>query len=220
MEQPPGKRSSTRKRLGDDRIAELLDIAAGVFLTEGFAAASTNRIASLAKASKTTFYSRFPTKKDLFLAVIERRMSRIFEQVAHFPECDSLEESLRRFGANLLRVALSPEQIALIRMISMESGRSPELAERFYDNGPGRAEESLAAYLAGQVERGHLRPADPLMMARQLMSLITGSPVRWFVLGFHAEPLSDHAVQHHLDGVMDLFLRAYGTHAVDSPSAT
>ena len=51
-----------RKRLQDDRVAEILDIAAGVFIAEGFAAASTNKIARLARASKTTFYSRFPTK--------------------------------------------------------------------------------------------------------------------------------------------------------------
>jgi TetR/AcrR family transcriptional regulator, mexJK operon transcriptional repressor len=203
---------ATRKRLQDHRIAELLDIAAEVFIEDGFAAASTNKIASLANASKTTFYSRFPTKEDLFLAVIERRMTRVFQQVAQFPECLTMEKTLQKFSANLLRIALSQEQIALIRMVSMEAGRYPELASRFYENGPKRGENALAAYLAGQIERGELISEDPLMMARQLMSLITGSPVRWFVLGFNNKRISDRSIKKHIDGSVSLFLRAYSKH--------
>jgi TetR/AcrR family transcriptional repressor of mexJK operon len=105
---------------------------------------------------------------------------------------------------------LSREQIALVRIVVMETGRYPELASRFYENGPKRGEEALATYLAGQIKIGHLRDEDPLMMARHFMSLITGSPVRWFVLGFDSEPIAEHSLRKHIDGVVSLFLRAYG----------
>jgi TetR/AcrR family transcriptional regulator, mexJK operon transcriptional repressor len=200
----------TRKRLQDDRIAELLDVAAEVFIADGFAAASTNEMARRARASKTTFYSRFPTKEDLFLAVIARRMTRVFEQVTGFPEQPTLDGTLRQFGTNLLTIALSTEQISLIRMVSMESGRYPELASQYYESGPKRAEEALANYLAHQIDRGHLRKDDPLMMARHFMNLITGSPVRWFVLGFDLVPLTKRALQDHVNGIINLFSRAYG----------
>ena len=200
----------TRKRLPDERIAELLDVAAEVFIADGFAAASTNEMARRACASKTTFYSRFPTKEDLFLAVIARRMTRVFELVTGFPEQPTLDGTLRQFGTNLLTIALSPEQISLIRMVSMESGRYPQLAKEYYESGPRRAEEALAFYFKSQISLGHLRDADSLMMARHFMNLITGSPVRWFVLGFESKPLSDRALQKHLDGVIDLFSRGYG----------
>ena len=201
----------TRKRLQDDRIGELLDVAAEVFIADGFAAASINEMARRANASKTTFYSRFPTKEELFLAVIARRMTRIFEQIARFPERPTVESTLRQFGKDLLIIALSPEQVALIRMVSMESGKYSELAERFYENGPKRAERALATYLAGQSKLGHLQREDPLMMARQFMNLITGSPVRWFVLGFDPKPIAKRSLTKHIDGVVSLFLRAYGT---------
>jgi TetR/AcrR family transcriptional regulator of autoinduction and epiphytic fitness len=71
-----------RARLDEERLAELLDVAAEIFISEGFSAASTNEIARRANSSKTTFYSRFPTKEQLFLAVIERRVTGIFQQVA------------------------------------------------------------------------------------------------------------------------------------------
>jgi AcrR family transcriptional regulator len=201
--------SRRRSRLQDDRIAELLDVAAEVFIADGFAAASTNKIARLANASKTTFYSRFPTKEDLFLAVIERRMTRIFEQVAQFSEANSIESTLQQFGVNLLDIALSPGQISLIRVISMESERHPELAKRFYEIGPRRGEQALAAYLAVQIKAGHLRDEDPLVMAGHLMSLLTGSSVRWFVLGFRTKPLSRLSLSKHIQSVVSLFLRAY-----------
>jgi TetR/AcrR family transcriptional repressor of mexJK operon len=203
------KAPRTRKRLPEDRIAELLDVAAEVFISEGFAAASTNKISSLANASKTTFYSRFPTKEDLFLAVIERRMTRVFEQVAVFPAYASMEETLRRFSINLLKIALSPDQISLIRMVSMESERYPELAKRFYLNGPRRGEDALAAFLASRIEAGELRQEEPRRMAGHLISLLTGSPVRWFVLGLDTEPLTERALKKHIESVVQLFLRAY-----------
>lgn len=199
-----------RKRLQDERLAELLDVAAEVFIAEGFAAASTNEIARRANASKTTFYSRFPTKEDLFLAVIERRTAEIFGQVARFPEHQSLEQTLKDFSKNVLQIALSPEQISLIRMVSMEASRYPELATRLYENGPKKAEEALAAYLSNQITKGFLRKEDALAMARNLLNLVTGSPVRWFVLGFDPAPLSKRALKKHVDGAIELFLRAYG----------
>jgi TetR/AcrR family transcriptional repressor of mexJK operon len=200
-----------RKRLQDERIAELLDIAAEVFIAEGFAAASTNKIARLANASKTTFYSRFPTKEDLFLAVIERRMNRVFERVASFHEASSLEKTLRTFGSNLIGIALAPEQILLIRMVSMEAGRYPELARRLYERGPERGETSLATYLAAQIKSGHLMGGDARIMARHLISLLTGSPVRWFVMGLETEPISRRALRKHRDEAVDAFLRAYSS---------
>ena len=201
---------ATRQRLQDTRLDELLDVAAQVFITDGFAAASMNKIARLASASKTTFYSRFPTKEELFLAVIERRMTSIFEQVTRLPERGTLKKSLRQFSSNLIHIALSPEQMSLIRMIGMEAERYPELARRFYENGPKRGEESLAAYLATQVEFGTLRDEVPLTMARHLISLVTGSPIRWFVLGFDENKIDDDTIQTHIEDVVGLFLRAYG----------
>lgn len=198
-----------RKRLQDERLAELLDVAAEVFIAEGFAAASTNEIARRANASKTTFYSRFPTKEDLFLAVIERRTAKIFSQVARFPEQQSLEQTLKDFSKDVLLIALSPEQISLIRMVSMEASRYPELATRLYENGPKKAEKALAGYLSDQITKGVLRKEDALTMARNLLNLITGSPIRWFVLGFDPSPLGKRALKKHVEGAIDLFLRAY-----------
>ena len=174
-------------------------MATEVFISEGFSAASTNEMARRANSSKTTFYSRFPTKKQLFLAVIERRMTGIFQEVAgSLPEKPPIEETLHNFGSSLTRLALSKEQIALVRVVSMESAKFPELGKRFYELGPKRGEEALAAYFSKQIEKGRLSDDDTRQMAQHFMNLITGGPVRWFVLGFEPSSLSKNALQRHL----------------------
>jgi len=199
-----------RARLDEERLTALLDVAAEIFISEGFSAASTNEIARRANSSKTTFYSRFPTKEHLFLAVIERRIDGIFQQVAgSLPEERPIEETLQKFGSALIRLALSKEQIALIRVVSMEAARFPELGKRYYELGPKRAEERLAAYLRKQVERGRLLNEDTRQMAQHFVSLASGGPVRWFVLGFDPISMSKNAIQKHLDSAVLMFMRAY-----------
>jgi TetR/AcrR family transcriptional regulator, mexJK operon transcriptional repressor len=203
-----------RARLDEERLTELLDVAAEIFISEGFSAASTNEIARRANSSKTTFYSRFPTKEHLFLAVIERRINGIFQQIAgSLPEERSIEESLQQFGSALIRLALSKEQIALIRVVSMEAARFPELGKRFYELGPKRVEETLVAYFRKQVARGRLLDEDTRQMAQHFVSLVTGGPVRWFVLGFDPISMSKNAIHNHLDSAVLIFMRAYGRSA-------
>jgi TetR/AcrR family transcriptional regulator, mexJK operon transcriptional repressor len=207
----PRKPRAIRTRLDEERLKELLDVAAEVFISEGFSAASTNEIARRANSSKTTFYSRFPTKQQLFLAVIERRMTGIFQQVAAtLPEEPPVEETLRNFGSAVIRLVLSKEQVALVRVIGMESAKFPELGKRFYELGPKRGEEALAAYFTKQSEKGRLLNEDTRQMAQHFMSLVTGGPVRWYVFGFDRSSLPKSVLQKHLDSAIQAFMRAYG----------
>jgi len=204
------KTAQARVRLEKERLEELLDVAAEVFIAQGFAAASTNEMARRANCSKTTLYSRFPTKKDLFVAVIERRMTRVFREVAGFlPEDAPLEETLREFGARLLRVALSPDQITLVRVISMESSRFPILGQRFFETGPGLGQAALAEYLNGQIKRGRLLDENPQRMAEHYISLLSGGAVRWVILGLRSMNLKKNAQAEHLEAALRMFLRAY-----------
>jgi TetR/AcrR family transcriptional repressor of mexJK operon len=199
-----------RNRLDGDRLTEILDIAAEVFVAEGFSAASTNEIARRANSSKTTFYSRFPTKEHLFIAVIERRMTGMFDLISSaLPQEPPLAETLREFGGRLLRNALSKEQVALVRVISMESAKFPRLGERFFELGPKRGQAALAEYFAGQVARGRLRDADTPLMAEHYVSLVTGGPVRWIALGFQPKPMRPGEVRRHVEAATEVFLRAY-----------
>jgi TetR/AcrR family transcriptional regulator, mexJK operon transcriptional repressor len=119
-------------------------------------------------------------------------------------------DSGRMVGAALIRFAVSKEQLALVRVISMESAKFPELGKRFYELGPKRGEEALAAYLTKQAEKGRLSNEDTHQMAEHFLSLITGGRVRWFVLGFDPSSVPKSALQKHLNSAIQAFMRAYG----------
>jgi len=196
-------------RLDDDRVSELLDVATEVFIEHGFEGASTNEIARRANCSKTTFYSRFPTKEKLFTAVLERRMEFIFNQFATAlsPELP-LEETLKEYGSGLLQFVLSEDQLALARVVSMESPKFPQVGERFYELGPGRNRAYLGTYLEAQIKRGRLMKEDPILMADHLISLITGGHARWAILGIRSH-LSPKERQRRIGAAVKVFLRAY-----------
>jgi TetR/AcrR family transcriptional regulator, mexJK operon transcriptional repressor len=201
---------SRKTRLEEDRLAELLDVAAEVFLAEGFAGASTNEIARRANSSKETFYSRFPNKESLFTAVIERRMKSVLEEVTTLlPREAPMEDTLREFGSRFLRTVLSEKQIRLIRLISMESSRFPALGELFFQLGPKRGQAFLADYLAGQVQQHRLRDGDTARMAEHYMSLLSGGAVRWIILGLRRVPLRRDKLEEHLEAALQAFLNAY-----------
>lgn len=196
-------------RLDEDRVAELLDVATEVFIEHGFEGASTNEIAKRANCSKTTLYCRFPTKEALFIAVLERRMEAIFKELdSALPNDAPLEQTLMEFSTRVLRIALSDEKICLQRVVSMEAERFPELAARYFALGPERGQERLSGYFREQIKRGRLIKEDPRLMAEHLISLITGGPVTWKVLGLHDNSGSkDHRKQ--LEAALKVFLRAY-----------
>jgi len=198
-------------RLDEQRVAELLDVATEVFVEHGYEGASTNEIAKRANCSKTTLYCRFPTKQELFIAVLERRMEEMFKEVfTALPMDGPLEETLIEFGSRVLRVALSDEKIRLERVVSMEAERFPELGRRFYEVGPKRGQEQLSRYLKEQIKRGRLIEEDSQLMAEHLISLITGGPVHWRIFGLGGQ-CSSREQRKRLQAAVKTFLRAYST---------
>lgn len=206
-----GPCEASNLRLDEQRVAELLDIATEVFVEHGFEGASTNEIARRANCSKTTLYCRFPTKQELFIAVLERRMEEMFNELfTALPVEGELEQTLMEFGSRVLQVALSKQKIRLERVVSMEAERFPELARRFFELGPKRGHQELSRYLEEQIKRGRLAQADPHLMAEHLISLITGGPVHWRMFGLRDRgAVKDQKLR--LEAAVKAFLRAYST---------
>ena len=147
--------------------------AVDLFLSEGYDGASMDRIASDAGVSKRTVYNRFKSKDDLFAAVIKDVCVRVLP--VDMPE-DAMDEApdpfLRRFAEAFLTVLMTPELIALHRLLSFEAARNPVLRKSFMENGPERVIRTLREYLDRQVHLGRLRIADLPTAAWQLAALI------------------------------------------------
>ena len=109
--------------------AQILEVATDLFLEQGYGSTSIEAVAGRAGVSKRTFYDRFDDKAALFAAVVHRIIENI-RPPANVPLLagPNLGEILRRLAGLILQAALSPQAIALHRLVTGESSRFPELA--------------------------------------------------------------------------------------------
>ncbi|UNX56226.1 TetR/AcrR family transcriptional regulator [Georgenia sp. TF02-10] len=190
----------------------ILEASRTVFLEQGFAGASMDQVAALARVSKQTVYKHFASKKALFEAVIIDDISATetltHDMVAGLGRSTDLEEDLRRFARRHVVDVTQPHLLRLRRLIVAEADRFPELAETWYAAGPARAHTVLAEQLEQLTERGLLRVDDPLLVAEQFNWLILSAPLNRAM--FHpGDELSEPELERYADAAVRTFLAAY-----------
>ena len=166
----------------------ILDVAAALFLRDGFAATSIEAIAAGARVSKRTLYARFPAKQAVFLAVVRRLISDWLQGFdAAVEGAPSLETALMAAGQRMLAVALTPAALALHRLVVAEAGRFPELAAALRDGGSRSGIERLCRVL--RAHRPDISPARLPFLAEQFQHLVLAGPqARAMGLGEGLEP--------------------------------
>lgn len=198
-------------RVSEERLAELLDVAAEVFFEHGFAAASVGEMARRARASKGTYYSRYATKSDLFEAIIRRRSDVAMERIQEiFHSGGAVQEILREFCRQLLKLTLSPEAISLLRLLYMEARHFPELGKAFYEHGYGRIQNCFVAYLKDQVGKGTLRIDNIPLVAEQFVDGLIGGLSRRLALAVDSVP-SRREQDLRIATALGAFFAAYGS---------
>jgi AcrR family transcriptional regulator len=126
----------------------ILDAALKVFLERGFAGASIDEIAEVARSGKPTIYTRFPGKEALFTAVMMRSVAA---NVAHFdsytPTGANIEERLESIAVTVLEWILLSDSICLMRVAIAEAPRFPDLASSVYTMARERGGQAVARLL-------------------------------------------------------------------------
>jgi AcrR family transcriptional regulator len=164
----PGRRAARKEA----RRKAIVAVATRSFLDLGYAATTMTAIAAALGGSKATLWSYFPSKEDLFAAVIEAASNRMRADV--YPALDAagpLEATLRAFCLGFLTSITAPDGMALYRLVVGESGRFPEVGRLFYERAARHTLEALANFLAHHMAAGSLRPDDPAGAAAALIGL-------------------------------------------------
>ena len=159
---------------------KILSVATGLFLRDGYAAVSIEKIAQDARVSKRTFYQRFSDKADLFTAVIHRIVEglRPKNDIALF-EGDDLEKLLLGLGRAILDAALTPSALALHRIIVAEATRFPELAAVVsQQTASHEAIGRIGALLEREARAERLLVRDFVFAATQFLSMVISLPQR------------------------------------------
>jgi TetR/AcrR family transcriptional regulator, mexJK operon transcriptional repressor len=199
-----GRPSRLQSAQLSDRI---LDVATMLFLGDGFGATSIEAVAKRAGISKRTFYHRFRGKEELFQSVVRRLIERWMPPFdAALFEGPSLAETLRRAAEQMLIAALTPEALALHRIVIAEAPRFPGLARILHELGAATGIERIAQHLDRHIAAGELRAIESRFAAEQfILMVVTGPRRRALGLGAPLTPSElhdwvDHSVRLFLDG--------------------
>lgn len=203
-----GQTRTARKRRA------ILDAATTLFLAEGYLATSMDQIAAAAAVSKQTVYKQFADKQNLFREIVTGTVAAVSdpvaEQVTNLRDSTDLPASLQGLARALLAQVIQPRVMQLRRLVIGEAGRFPELGRLFYDSGPGRTIDALAATFENLAARGTLRLQDPRLAAEHFNWLVMSAPLNRVMLCGDAELPAQAELDRYADAGAQAFLAAYG----------
>src|SRR5260370_35966765 len=129
--------SVPRRVAGRGKAETILAAAERAFLASGFGAVTMDAIAREAGVSKATVYAHFTGKEELFGAIVARLSERRFGgfSVEALHPVD-VEASLGAIAHRFLDLVLSPQAIALNRIIIGKVTRFPVLGQACCPAGP------------------------------------------------------------------------------------
>jgi TetR/AcrR family transcriptional regulator, mexJK operon transcriptional repressor len=202
----PARRATQARDL---RRATFVSAARDLFLSQGYADTTMSAVAARVGGSKTTLWSYFPSKQDLFAAVVDDLVESIGQvlELVLVPS-DAIADTLRRFANAMLVTMLSPPAVAMQRLVTGEVDRFPELGILLYVRGPGPGRAKLAHYLKAEMDRGILRAADPDVAALHFGSLCQSGCYQRHMMGLCPQP-SAPDIAADVEVAIDVFLRAY-----------
>lgn len=202
-----GARTQPRSPRGQKRRARILQAAAELFLDRGYGETAIDAIVERSGGSKATLYSYFPTKEDLFHAVVDDIVSN--RQQPPNEVSGDLRAALIMLAVQRMKVVFSSQHRQLLRLIVAEHDRFPAIAAMYYEHGPKRSHDMLVGYMWQLKERGLLQIDSPEESAEFLIGMLVH---QWYLVQLYlqAPPPSEQAMHERATHVVDRFLEAFG----------
>jgi len=156
----PAAAAPQRQRRKEARPQELLAAALALFVEKGFAATRSEEVAARAGVSKGTLYLYYPSKEELFKAVVRESLA------SHIADGQQMLAQHQGAMAELLRQVMHEwwQRIGLgpaggISKIMMAEARNfPDLAQFYVDEVIAPTHSLLASLLERGMASGEFRP--------------------------------------------------------------
>jgi AcrR family transcriptional regulator len=198
------------------RPNEVLDAALDLFARNGFASTRMEDIAKAAGLSKAAIYLYFPSKTDVFKALVEARIVTLRDEIAahvadmkHDPVA-GLREVVRLWAIS----NTDPRMVAVPRIVLAEAGRFPDLAEFYHRVVISQTQQVLVGLIEAGIKSGLFRPLDPKVVARALVAPMLFEMLRRQAFEAEGDDISLVDLSHTL---FDLFLGGILANAKPTP---
>ena len=157
--EPAAPRRSRRKQA---RPGELLDAALDLFVAKGYAATKVEEVARQAGVSKGTLVLYFPSKQELFQAVVRHTLAD------RFAEWDLELDAYQQDTASLIRYCYevwwtrigNTKACGLTQLVMAEAHNFPEIAAFYRQEVVIPGNRLVERMLQRGIERGELRPIN------------------------------------------------------------
>ncbi len=189
------------------RLLQLIGAAEDIFLQKGYHTATMSDVAKAAGMSKKTVYQLIDSKAELFAVLLAHHQSLL-----NFPEPLpgwTVGKILTEHLLCLARFLLSPEQIAIIRLIMAEYTHSPGLGRVFHEKRFNKAKSKLESCLAGLTSDQGMKLKDVREMSAMLFGMAIGEFHLGVLIGFRSAP-SKAALESRIRRAVDIFLGGCG----------
>src|SRR5947209_5466280 len=165
--------ASTVRLPSADRREQILDAAMHLFARRGFSGATTRQIADAAGVNEAIIFRHFPSKEDLYWAMIDSRCrtadrNKIVRD--RLREGRSDRETFVAIAEQMLTRTAGDE--AMTRLLLYTALERHELSERFFRRHMAERYERLAAFIRRRIEQGAYRKVDPLIAARSFLGMV------------------------------------------------
>jgi AcrR family transcriptional regulator len=160
------------KELSERQAAKREQIALAarkLFLSCGYSGTSMDAVTAEAGVSKQTLYAYFPTKQDLVISIVSDQLAQLtFDRPEDttMASLADLRELMVYFSVALTDVLMTPDAIALLRLLLGEAFRVPELRELVRDALPGQLLARTERLLLQAQSAGLISVPDPDLGAR------------------------------------------------------
>ena len=156
-----------------DRREQILDVATQIFSRQGFQGTTTRQIAGHSGVTEALIFRHFPTKDDLYWAVIERKIiaaagARRIAEILSSGGSD--REILSAISAQILERRAKDQTLS--RLLIYTALENHRLSGRFFRTYVAEYYELLADYIRRGIEGGRFRRVRPLLAARGFLGMV------------------------------------------------
>ena len=196
-------------RLTDRKRDAIIQAAIVEFRANGFDGTSVDNVAARAEVSKRTLYNHFPSKDELFAAILHILWESSASQLerAYEPGRPVRDQLLELLGSKLAMLA-DDSFLALARVAIAAGLHSPERAQEIVAR-IGEKDGGLVDWIKGAQKAGALKAGDAALAVKQLECLVKGVAF-WPQVAMGQPVLTPRAQKQLAVATADLFLSFHG----------
>lgn len=163
---------------GDERRAQILQVAIRLFSYKGFNGTTTKEIAAAVGVSEAMVFRHFATKQELYHAILDCKacedgMKTLpWEDEAQKKAIDEKDDYKVFYTLALKALQHQQGDPDLMRLLFHSALEGHELSEMFFDQFVSRMYEFIGAYIRKRQADGAMRSVEPRVVVRAFLGML------------------------------------------------